>query len=285
MRGTVFKIEEFTVHDGPGTRVTVFLKGCSLRCLWCHNPEGLSPEPELMVNETRCIHCGRCFGGCGHEDCQKYGRCLHICPLGLVSECGRVWEAADLAEKLKGYAPFLRDGGVTFSGGEPLLQADFVTEVCGYLPHMHKAVQTAGYAPPEVFRALAAKMDYVMFDLKLADSGEHRRYTGVENGSILANFAWLQSSGIPYVVRVPLIPGMTDTEGNLAAIAGLTEGCEVEFLAYNPYAGAKYPMLGKAFLLGGEAAEDAGFKDEQNVVDYCKEIRRELWEERNGCHD
>ena len=247
MTGTVFKIEEFTVHDGPGTRATVFLKGCPMRCVWCHNPEGLSPEPELMVNEARCTRCGLCFRGCGHKDCQKYKRCLHVCPLGLVNECGQVWEAADLAEKINGYAPFLKDGGVTFSGGEPLLQAEFIIAVCQYIPDIHKTLQTAGYAAPEIFQALARQMDYILFDLKLADGNLHEKHTGVSNGQILSNFSWLKASGIPYAVRIPLIPGITDTKENLAALAELTTHSRVEFLKYNPYSGAKYPMVGRIF--------------------------------------
>ena len=258
MNGTVFKIEEFTVHDGPGTRVTVFLKGCPLRCVWCHNPEGMSSSPELIVNEARCTHCGKCLCPCHHEDCKPYGRCLHTCPLGLVTECGQTWEAAALAAKLNGYAAFIKDGGVTFSGGEPLLQADFVSRVSDHLPGIHKALQTSGHAPPHVFQALAAKMDYLLFDLKLANDALHQRFTGVGNGLIRENYAWLRASGIPYTIRVPLIPGITDTPDNLSALERLTLDSPVEFLDYNPMAGAKYPMVGKTFGYARTDGEYAG---------------------------
>lgn len=249
MNGTVFKIEEFTVHDGPGTRVTVFLKGCPLRCRWCHNPEGLKSMPELMFKESKCIQCGLCFKGCNHEKCQMYNRCLYICPNALVSECGQTWEPALLAAKLNSYAPFIKDGGVTFSGGEPLLQAGFVAEVCEYIPKLHKAMQTSGYARAEVFQQLAKRMDYILFDLKLADSEAHKLYTGVDNAQIHENFVWLKASGIPYVVRIPLIPGITDTPKNLAALASMTKDCKVELMNFNPFASAKYPTIGRVFDL------------------------------------
>ena len=118
MTGTVFDIKEFSVHDGPGVRTTVFMKGCPLSCRWCHNPEGLSPEPELMVRTARCRRCGRCMQPCTHAECRPYGRCLHACPDGLVSVAGKVWEADALAEKLLQNADFMQmsGGGVTISG-------------------------------------------------------------------------------------------------------------------------------------------------------------------------
>ncbi len=253
MTGTVFSINEFTVHDGPGCRVTVFLKGCPLRCRWCHNPEGLDPNPQLMWKKSRCTGCGRCLQGCNHSECRPFGRCLHACPLGLLSVSGTEWTAEDLANRLNGYAEFLDDGGVTFSGGEPLMQIDFIEDVCRRLK-IHKAVQTSGYATGEVFRRMLGCTDYVLMDMKLADSARHKQYTGRDNAPILHNYKLLLESGIPHVIRVPLIPGITDTPENMADIAALTRDSDVEFVRYNPAAGAKYEMVGMEFNPGtGEA--------------------------------
>lgn len=245
MTGCVFDIKEFTVHDGPGSRLTVFLKGCPLRCKWCHNPEGLLPTPQLMKKTAQCVGCGQCQVPCSHPECSRYGVCLHACPRGLLSESGKLWEAEDLAAHLNSYQGLV-DGGVTFSGGEPLLQGDFVAAVAKKLT-LHKALQTSGYATQEMFSKVLAHMDYVLFDIKLADPEAHRHYTGVDNQPILNNYRLLLESGKPHVVRVPLIPGVTDGEENLRAIGRLTVDSKVELMQYNPLAGAKYPMVGKEY--------------------------------------
>jgi len=214
MTGTVFDIREFTVHDGPGSRITVFLKGCPLRCIWCHNPEGFSPFPELMVKESRCIKCGKCFKPCTHADCAPFGRCLHACPDGLVTITGKQWEAFALAEKLRGYKELL-SGGITLSGGEPLMQADFSAELFANIKGIHRTLQTGGYAKSDIFLNVLEQTDYVLFDLKLYDREKHKTYTGQYNDLILDNYRLLIESGKPHAVRIPLIPGITDTEDNL----------------------------------------------------------------------
>lgn len=259
MTGVVFDIREFTVHDGPGIRVTVFLKGCLLHCRWCHNPEGLSPLPQLMKKVALCTHCGLCERGCDHAKCQPFGVCLHACPKGLLSVSGQVWEADDLAEKLQSYAPLLPSGGITFSGGEPLLQGEFVAEVSHRLT-LHKALQTSGYADNDLFRRVLQEMDFVLFDIKLADSELHREYTGEDNTLILQNYRTLLKSGCPHVVRVPLIPGITDTDDNLKRIAALTERSHVELMRYNPLAGAKYPMVGMTYPLSPPPPREVDLK-------------------------
>lgn len=246
MKGTVFDIQEFTVHDGPGSRVTVFLKGCQMRCAWCHNPEGLSPKPQLMKKTSQCVGCGRCKVKCDHPECQPFGVCVHACPKGLLSVLGREWEARELAEHLNAYEPMLSDGGVTFSGGEPLMQGEFVIAVAEKL-WIHKAIQTSGYADSDLFKRVISRMDYVLMDMKLADNEEHKKYTGVGNEKILKNYQILLKSGIPHVIRVPLIPGVTDTKKNLEKIAERTRNSHVELMRYNPLTAAKYAMIGKKF--------------------------------------
>ncbi len=268
MMGTVFDIKEMTVHDGPGSRVTVFLKGCPLRCLWCHNPEGLSKAPQLMVKENLCEACGLCRMPCEHSECAEFGRCVHACPKGLVSIAGEEMSAEALALKLSQYKSFLNNvgGGITFSGGEPLLQAEFVCQTAELLPDMHKALQTSGYASREDFERVISKMNYVLFDIKLADSVLHKKYTGVSNGKILENYKLLKASGIPYVVRVPLIPSITDTPDNLRQISRIVGSDRVELMRYNSFAPAKYKTVGMEFPLKKLESSDIDVSVFENAV-------------------
>lgn len=255
MTGTVFDIKEFSLHDGPGPRVTVFLKGCPLRCRWCHNPEGLSPKPQLMIKQKLCTKCGKCLQPCTHSECAGLGRCLYACPNGLISLSGKEYVPEVLAEQIMKNADFYtaNGGGVTVSGGEPLAQADFVCALFDCLP-MHKAIQTSGYADSTQFKRVIDRCDYVMMDIKLVDREKHFQYTGVYNDRILENLEYLKRSGKAFVIRTPLIPGITDTEENLAAIQALLGDAPWEKLPYNTMAGAKYPMLGMQY--GMEQNED-----------------------------
>ncbi len=251
MTGTIFDIKEMAVHDGPGIRTTVFLKGCPLRCKWCHNPEGFVTAPQLMYKENRCHHCDLCKISCDHEECRPFGRCLHICPDNCLTVSGEKITAADLSEKLIRSAQTLPDvfGGFTFSGGEPLFQPEFVSELAERLQGYDRCIETSGYAKPEVFRSVISKMDRVIMDLKLIDDGKHIEYTGVSNAVILENFRWVCASGKPLTIRTPLIPGITDTAENLTAIGRLVADQPWEKLPYNEMAGAKYKMLGMEYPL------------------------------------
>jgi pyruvate formate lyase activating enzyme len=221
--GVVFDIKEFAVHDGPGVRTTVFLKGCPLRCRWCHNPEGLSPEPQIL------------HGAAGDR------------------LAGRRYTSEELAALLNRQADLLRagEGGVTFSGGEPLRQAAFVAEVIDQLDAIHTLLDTSGFAEEASLRRVAERVDLVYFDLKLADPAEHRQYTGVDNDCILRNLRVLDEMNASVVVRVPLVPGITDTDDNLAAIAQIVAGTRcirrVDLLPYNRAAGGKYAACGMAY--------------------------------------
>lgn len=224
MRGIVFDIIEFAVHDGPGLRTTVFLKGCPLRCSWCHNPEGLHPAPQILTSAA--------------------GERL----------AGRVWEAAELATLLNRQADLLRPngGGVTFSGGEPLAQYEFLLAVLARLDHLDVVLDTSGYALPEVYAEVVSHCALVYQDLKLVDPAAHVRWTGADNAWILANIAQLPRLGVPFVLRVPLVPTVTDTPLNLRAIARLAEGLEglvrVDLLPYHRAAGGKYSACGMDFV-------------------------------------
>lgn len=251
MTGTIFDVKEMAVHDGPGIRTTVFFKGCPLRCRWCHNPEGLSSTPQLMYKQSRCRHCGLCQRPCSHPDCRRFGRCLHICPDDLLTVTGEEIEAVDLVEKLKRSAEPMGNhfGGFTFSGGEPLMQPDFLLEIIHGLSGYHLCMETSGFARQTVFSRVIETLDFVIMDLKLADSKTHKEYTGVDNEKILANFKCLQKSGKPYLIRTPLIPGITDMQDNLTAIKNIIGDSPWELLPYNHMAGAKYEMLGLNYEL------------------------------------
>jgi pyruvate formate lyase activating enzyme len=248
MTGIVFDIKECALHDGEGLRTTVFLKGCPLRCIWCHNPEGFDKRPNLLVKPTLCQKCGLCQRGCDHEECRPYDRCLHVCPVGAISLTGKEYEARALAKHLMKNKVFFdaSGGGVTFSGGEPLMQHAFLIEVASYLD-THIAIETSGYASEEVFRAVLDGVDTVIMDLKLADDAKHQRFTGVSNRQILKNAELLKRSGKKHVFRTPLIPHVTDTKENLSAIQKIVGTSPWEKIPYNNMAAFKYPMMGMEF--------------------------------------
>lgn len=251
MTGMIFDIKEMAVHDGPGIRTTVFFKGCPLRCRWCHNPEGFISEPQLMYKESRCLYCGQCQKQCNHDECKSFGRCIHSCPENCLEIVGRQVTVKELADELRQSAKILGDefGGFTFSGGEPLVQPQFLLELMEELKEYHLCIETSGYADTETFSKVLGKLDFVIMDIKLADGIKHKEFTGVANKQILENFCILKNSGKPYVIRTPLIPNITDEKDNLEKIKELIGDSKWEKLPYNQMAGAKYKMLGMEFDL------------------------------------
>lgn len=250
MNGLIFDIKEFSIRDGEGIRTTVFFKGCPLRCAWCHNPEGLSPTPELWADPARCRDCGLCRLPCNHPDCKPFGRCLHVCPQDLVRRVGKTYTPHELAERLRRQKSMFDalGGGVTLSGGEPLLQADFCAALLRELGgDIHTTIETSGYAPPPDFERIIHLCDFVIMDIKLMDDAAHKRWTGVSNEQILSNAKYLMASGVPHIFRTPLIPSITDTEENLRAIAQFIGNEPIELLPYNDLAPAKYAAVGRSF--------------------------------------
>lgn len=269
MKGTIFNIEEFAVHDGPGIRKLVFFKGCALHCKWCHNPEGISSGKELMVSHTTCIHCGRCVEICSNEKCNGCGKCVGVCPLHLRKICGQEIDGKDLAkELLKGKDILINSGGgITISGGEPLTQPDFLFELIEHIKPINIAVETSGHAASHIFQKMASMVDLVLFDVKHTDTEIHKEYTGVDNYHILENLDFLCCSNTDFYVRVPLIPGVNDTRENMEKTALLVSHAKhlirVELLPYHKTAGVKYGMMNKYF--------DPGF-DTRKMVNVWKDV-------------
>jgi pyruvate formate lyase activating enzyme len=224
--GTVFDIKEFAVHDGPGIRTTVFLKGCTLRCSWCHNPEGLSPKPQVLHSPSR---------------------------ERLV---GTSYTSSELAELLNRQASLLSEngGGVTFSGGEPLFQSEFVAETIEQLDGLHVLLDTSGYASQANFKRVASRVNMLYLDIKSLEIDTFRKYCGGDLEILLANLAQLRSLDVSVVIRVPLIPGVTDTYQNMTAIAQTVHHIpglvRIDLLPYNRLSGAKYPLVGLEYRPG-----------------------------------
>ena len=245
MNGMIFDVQEMTVHDGPGCRITYFLKGCPLRCRWCHNPEGQSFEQEIMFVKNKCIECKNCI--------QNGIRNPKFCANGALKICGREICADELvkhAVSMKSTLMMLC-GGVTFSGGEPCAQSEFLLECLMLLKKegIHTAIETSGFCSEEWFKKIVHQCDYVMMDIKLMDDELHRKMTGVSNQLILKNAEYLKQSGKEFCFRTPLIPNVTDTSENLNQIEKFAGSAKWEKIPYNELASVKYEQLNRIYEL------------------------------------
>jgi pyruvate formate lyase activating enzyme len=270
--GLIFDIKRFAIHDGPGIRTTVFLKGCPLRCWWCHNPEGIRPVSEPMYFEYKCIECRTCAGVCPagaialengthyleREKCTGCGVCSEACPTGALRLAGRVITVEGLLQELEKDVLFYDNsgGGVTFSGGEPLMQHRFLMEALRECKKrdLSTALDTSGYAAGDVFAAVLDYVDIFLFDLKLADDGEHRKYTGVSNAPIKNNLRLLAEAGrgSDVILRLPVVPGVTDTEQNIAGLLDIVlplKGIRrIDLLPFHDVS-EKYCRLGREYKM------------------------------------
>ena len=269
--GMVFDIRKYSLHDGPGIRTTVFLKGCPLDCWWCHNPESKAFAPELVYRAERCIGCGACVRSCPrealmfsaqgvwrHKDrCNTCGVCAAVCPSEALEVAGRPMTVGEVMKEVRSDILFYDEsgGGVTVSGREPLSQPDFLVELlraCG-AEGIHRAVDTSGYAAWEVVARVAEVTDLFLYDLKLMDPEQHRHYTGVDNAPILENLKALSAARARISLRLPLIPGINDHRENIEATGALAASLPgVEWVSILPYhAGArdKYRKMGLDYRL------------------------------------
>jgi pyruvate formate lyase activating enzyme len=271
-RGLVFNIQKFSMQDGPGIRTTVFLKGCPLCCAWCHNPEGRSPEREIIFNEDRCLVCGQCRDVCPQargaagegplplrsEQCDLCAACTDACPTEARQMMGRERTVPEVMTEVLQDRIFYDDssGGVSFSGGEPLMQPQFLRallEACNSAG-LHTAVDTCGYASRDHLLAMVPYTHLFLFDLKLMDDARHRHYTGVSNEIILANLKALDQVHDQVWIRMPLIPGVNDRPGDVEAIARFAASIravrQVNVLPYHKTGLQKFRRLGLDDALG-----------------------------------
>ncbi|NLA27474.1 MAG: glycyl-radical enzyme activating protein [Firmicutes bacterium] len=271
LSATIFNIQPMSTEDGPGIRSTVFMKGCPLRCLWCQNPEGLSTQPLLIHEPLRCIGCNSCLDNCPQgalskgerglifgSSCLRCLRCADNCPARAIRVFGEQIELDVLLKRLIRDKPFYKHsgGGVTFSGGECLLQHTFLKAAIPLLKSqdIHVCLDTAGCASPEIFQSVAREADLVLYDLKIIDEEKHRQFTGLSNVQILENVVWLGSSGVPFWIRVPVVPGYTDSEKDIAEMANFIKNHlgsveRIDLLGYNDLCTADYERMGLAYKL------------------------------------
>ena len=270
--GRIFKIKRFSVHDGPGIRTTVFLKGCPLRCTWCHSPEGQDERFEIWQESNTCIACGLCVEACTEKAvtlqtvshkitvdrnlCRLNGNCVSVCPTTAMQFTGKEMSVEQVFAEIEKDITFYESsgGGVTFTGGEPLYQDSFVAAIAEKCRNkgIHTAVETCLSGNIEVMEILNT-IDLFIIDLKIFDASEHLFLTGRSNEEILENFRMIVNSGKEIIVRIPLVKNITDTPENLNSIRNfvhsLNPSIPVELIPFNPLAGNNYERLGIPFRL------------------------------------
>jgi len=279
----VFNIQRFSIQDGPGIRTTVFIKGCPLRCLWCSNPESQRAVPEIAHSDSLCNKCGHCIEVCevnaislsnsgvriNRELCTECGKCIEVC----IPEALKLYGNDLSLEEV--YQVVIRDrlfyqnsgGGVTISGGEPLSQDDLVAELFKRCQDtgFHTCLDTSGYASPKAFEKVLPHTNLVLFDVKLMDPVAHLKATGKSNKKILRNLKLVSESGVPTIVRIPLIPGINDSEGDITDIASYIKSLDlkkIDLLPYHRFGEGKYKMLDRKYSLSGLSQIEPGRVEE-----------------------
>jgi pyruvate formate lyase activating enzyme len=273
IKGTIFDIKRFAVHDGPGIRTTVFFKGCPLRCMWCHNPESMKIQRQIVFFDNKCIGCGECFKRCPnkaieatpegrkyHKDkCTLCGTCVEYCYAEATVMQGKVVTVDEVVDEVKKDIPFYKNsgGGVTLSGGEPTMQPEFCIAIleASKKAGMHTALDTSGYVKIDVLKDVLKYVDLVLYDIKHLDPEKHKEYTGVSNELILSNLFEIDKLGIPIEIRMPTIPGINDSEENLLALCQLVNKVKsierIRLLPYHRLGEGKYERLEMEYKLKG----------------------------------
>ncbi len=288
----IFDIKRYAINDGPGIRVVIFFKGCNLHCVWCHNPESISPDVEKMFAPARCIRCGSCVEVCPEKAitltaegivtdpalCKVHGRCAEVCPARAIEMSGRVMSVDEIMEAIEKERVFFdhSNGGVTFSGGEPLVHLPILKKLldeCGRR-HIHRAVDTAGHVSTAALLDIAARTDLFLWDLKMMDSDLHRKWTGAPNDKILQNLTALAETGAEIIIRIPLMGGINDTEENIERTAQFVAGLagkkkDVNILPYHKIAQNKYMKLGRSESF--EMFEEPGKETLERVIEQFAE--------------
>jgi pyruvate formate lyase activating enzyme len=288
-KAAVFDIERFSLHNGPGIRTTVFLKGCPLGCLWCHNPESRSAQPTLMMTAEKCMACGECVQACPsgahafvaglHEldraRCLACGACVKVCFSGALELAGREMTVDDVLAEVMRDAPFYKrsGGGVTISGGEPLTHYQFTQALLDGLNSrgVHSALDTSGLCPWDQLAALSPAVGLFLYDVKHMDPERHKSMTGVSNDRILDNLRRLNETGASIWIRVPLIAGQNDDEANYHAMGRFFSTLDaierVEILRYHRLAESKYQRMGCDYPLKGmEAPSETAAESRRNIL-------------------
>ena len=250
MEGTIFDIQRFCIHDGPGIRTTVFLKGCPLHCLWCHNPESQKKSPQLMFFEDKCTGCGKCREFCGKAftgacaGCVSV-ECAEVCRNGARIKSGKTISSDEIVKTILRDKEYYKTsgGGATVSGGEPLLAGDCLKEILSGCKEagIHTAVETSGAVSWDCFDGVIDLVDLFLYDIKGIDPVKHKRNTGISNELILENAARLMDSGKNIIFRMPVIPGYNDDE--VEAVAAFTGGLPFEILGFHTAGNGKYKAL------------------------------------------
>lgn len=285
MKGLIFDIKRYSIHDGPGIRTTVFLKGCPLKCLWCHNPESQSGKPQFFYYADKCVGCRLCVLSCAtnglmfndnkivRSNCVYCLKCEEVCPSLSIKSVGKYYTISDLVNIVKKDIDFYgSSGGVTFSGGEPLAQYDFLIEAVKTIKKegINIAIDTCGYAPSEKILHIAEYTDLFLYDLKHTENKKHRELTGVSNELILQNLQFLIKTGVKVIVRVPVIPTLTDDEKNLKVIRDFVESLNrdipIEPIFYHDIMLGKYELCEMEYFLSHLKKPDTNYKKEKSKI-------------------